>query len=88
MAECHPVVDQSVQSQDEIILHQEEKTATPGSVEIGSPLTPVDHVPISIPHEISFFPVLFHQNEDADDSNDVIDEICYDSDGNLPLQQL
>ena len=84
MAESQPGLGQSVQSPDENILHQEEKTATPGPVEIGSPLTPVDHVQICTPHEPSSRRVLFHQNDDADDSNDAIDEICYDSDGNLP----
>ena len=84
MAESQPVLGQSVQSPDENILHQEEKTATPGPVEIGSPLTPVDHVEICTPHEPSSRRVLFHQDDDADDSNDAIDEICYDSDGNLP----
>ena len=65
-------------------LHATEKVSTPGQVVIGSPLTPVEHVPLSTPHAPSSRCQLFHQNEDNDDSNDDIDAICYDSDGNPP----
>ena len=66
------------------IPHEEEKISTPGPVEIGSSLTPVDHLPLSTPGKPPRRRHLFHQLEDGDDSNDATDVLGYDSDGNEP----
>ena len=42
---------QKAVSSNSCIPHEEEKISTPGPVEIGSPLTPVDHLPLSTPKE-------------------------------------
>ena len=81
MAESPAVPKESSRSPDSCIPHEEEKVSTPGPVEIGSPLTPIDHLPLSTPKEPSTRRYIGHQN---DDTNEVIDDLGYDSDGNSP----
>ena len=84
MAETPPVANEIPTSYNGCNPHEEEKISTPGAVAVGSPLTPVDHLPLSTPNEPTARRYLFHQNDDGDDSNDVIEELGYDSDGNEP----
>ena len=84
MAETSTVANEKAVSSNSCIPHEEEKVSTPGPVEIGSPLTPVDHLPLSTPKEPTSRRYLFHQDADGDDSNEVLEGLGYDSDGNAP----
>ena len=52
MAETPAVANEKAISSNSCIPHEEEKVSTPDPVEIGSPLTPVDHLPLSIPKNL------------------------------------
>ena len=47
-------------------------------------LTPVDYLPLSTPKESSSRQFIRYQNGDSDGSNEVLDELRYDSDRNVP----
>ena len=84
MAKSLPVFNKTPTSSNGYIPHEEEKISTPGTVEIGSLLTPVDHLPLITPGKPPTRRHLFHQSEDGDNSNDATDVLGYDSDGNEP----
>ena len=70
-------------------MREEENISTPGPVGIGSPLTPVDHLPLSTPKEPTSRQFLFHQNAKGDDSNEFLEELGYGSNGNkLPVSTI
>ena len=72
MAETPAVANEKVISSNRYIPLEEEKVSTPDPVEIGSPLTPVDYLPLSTPKEPTSRQYLFHQDADGDYSNDAV----------------
>ena len=64
--------------------HDIEMTKTPNLIEIGSPLTPVDKIDLSIPPKPVSRQRLFHENDDLSLMEYNLDELFYDSDGNAP----
>ena len=59
-------------------------TSTPAPVTFGSPLTPLDEVELSTPHEPQCRRSLLKDNDAFWDALEVFDDCMYDSDGNMP----
>ena len=84
MTESTVVIKESSRLSDICIPREEENVSTLGPIEIGSPLTPIAHLPLSTPKESTSRKYIGHQNDDGDDTNKVIDDLGSDSDSNSP----